>query len=261
MDRVFNPPPGWPTPPEDWKPDSTWKPDPSWPPAPAGWNFWPEREVESATLAASRNPDSDDAPGRPKRRTRRLILAGAGVSLFMLGWVLGTGNSSSTIREAQEVAEAASEERASVDAEQEALETAKTALSEEQQALEAQQKALDEQLTAALSHDAELTVRESALDEREQDIESRSDSLDTRIQEVESQAKEVESRETAVEQAEAAAPLVGSGSSGATTDSPSTSVYYENCTAARAAGAAPVYVGEPGYSRSLDRDGDGVGCE
>lgn len=39
------------------------------------------------------------------------------------------------------------------------------------------------------------------------------------------------------------------------------SVYYENCTAARNAGAAPVYAGEPGYGRHLDRDGDGVGCE
>lgn len=37
--------------------------------------------------------------------------------------------------------------------------------------------------------------------------------------------------------------------------------YYRNCSAARAAGAAPVYAGEPGYARHLDRDGDGVGCE
>lgn len=37
--------------------------------------------------------------------------------------------------------------------------------------------------------------------------------------------------------------------------------YYANCTAARAAGAAPVRVGDPGYARHLDRDGDGVGCE
>lgn len=41
----------------------------------------------------------------------------------------------------------------------------------------------------------------------------------------------------------------------------STSAYYANCSAARAAGAAPVLRGEPGYSRKLDRDGDGVGCE
>lgn len=39
------------------------------------------------------------------------------------------------------------------------------------------------------------------------------------------------------------------------------SVHYANCTAARAAGAAPVMRGDPGYSRKLDRDNDGVGCE
>jgi hypothetical protein len=37
--------------------------------------------------------------------------------------------------------------------------------------------------------------------------------------------------------------------------------YYANCSAARAAGAAPVYAGEAGYARRLDRDNDGVGCE
>ncbi|WP_066302364.1 excalibur calcium-binding domain-containing protein [Arthrobacter luteolus] len=38
-------------------------------------------------------------------------------------------------------------------------------------------------------------------------------------------------------------------------------VYYANCSAARAAGAAPVYIGSPGYGKHLDRDGDGIGCE
>lgn len=42
---------------------------------------------------------------------------------------------------------------------------------------------------------------------------------------------------------------------------PPASVYYENCDAARAAGAAPVYRGEPGYGAHLDRDDDGIGCE
>lgn len=36
---------------------------------------------------------------------------------------------------------------------------------------------------------------------------------------------------------------------------------YPNCAAARAAGAAPVRRGEPGYGLHLDRDGDGVACE
>ena len=39
------------------------------------------------------------------------------------------------------------------------------------------------------------------------------------------------------------------------------SAYYANCTAARAAGVAPLYRGDPGYRRALDRDGDGVACE
>jgi hypothetical protein len=42
---------------------------------------------------------------------------------------------------------------------------------------------------------------------------------------------------------------------------PSGDVYYENCDAARAAGAAPVRRGDPGYGAHLDRDGDGVACE
>lgn len=36
---------------------------------------------------------------------------------------------------------------------------------------------------------------------------------------------------------------------------------YRNCTEARAAGAAPVLRGEPGYGPHLDRDNDGIGCE
>lgn len=42
---------------------------------------------------------------------------------------------------------------------------------------------------------------------------------------------------------------------------PSSSVYYKNCTAVRAAGAAPIYAGQPGYGTHLDRDRDGIACE
>ncbi|WP_338026339.1 excalibur calcium-binding domain-containing protein [Cohnella algarum] len=67
-----------------------------------------------------------------------------------------------------------------------------------------------------------------------------------------------------------------SGGAGTTTNQPETStgndpseptnqqsgtVVYETCKAAREAGAAPLYVGDPGYSKKLDRDGDGVACE
>lgn len=36
---------------------------------------------------------------------------------------------------------------------------------------------------------------------------------------------------------------------------------FANCAAARAAGAAPVRRGDPGYGSHLDRDNDGIGCE
>ena len=46
----------------------------------------------------------------------------------------------------------------------------------------------------------------------------------------------------------------------ATTAAPA-GVYYQNCTAVRAAGAAPIRAGDPGWQPKFDRDGDGVGCE
>lgn len=39
------------------------------------------------------------------------------------------------------------------------------------------------------------------------------------------------------------------------------SVYYPNCRAARASGAAPMHRGAPGYRSELDGDDDGIACE
>lgn len=50
-----------------------------------------------------------------------------------------------------------------------------------------------------------------------------------------------------------------SGKSGSSGSSGST--YYANCSAARAAGAAPLHKGDTGYRSGLDRDNDGVACE
>jgi hypothetical protein len=36
---------------------------------------------------------------------------------------------------------------------------------------------------------------------------------------------------------------------------------YSTCAAARAAGAAPLRRGQPGYASHLDADGDGIACE
>jgi hypothetical protein len=39
------------------------------------------------------------------------------------------------------------------------------------------------------------------------------------------------------------------------------SVYYAGCDEARAAGAAPIYRGSPGYRPGMDGDDDGIACE
>jgi len=40
-----------------------------------------------------------------------------------------------------------------------------------------------------------------------------------------------------------------------------TDVYFANCTEAKAAGAAPIRAGAPGYRTALDRDRDGIACD
>ena len=47
----------------------------------------------------------------------------------------------------------------------------------------------------------------------------------------------------------------------ATTATTAKTVSYANCAAVEAAGKAPIRKGEPGYSTSLDRDGDGIACD
>ena len=42
---------------------------------------------------------------------------------------------------------------------------------------------------------------------------------------------------------------------------PPSNVFYQNCAAVRAAGAAPIRSGDPGFQSKFDRDGDGIGCE
>ncbi|WP_229710212.1 excalibur calcium-binding domain-containing protein [Novosphingobium indicum] len=44
-------------------------------------------------------------------------------------------------------------------------------------------------------------------------------------------------------------------------NTPQPGAYYRNCDAARAAGVAPLYYGEPGYREGMDGDGDGIACE
>jgi len=55
---TFNPPPGWPKPPEGWVPPKGWAPDPKWPPVPPGWQLW---IGDVAQTAAESRPIPDPA--------------------------------------------------------------------------------------------------------------------------------------------------------------------------------------------------------
>lgn len=147
--------------------------------------------------------------------------------------------------------------------------------------------------TAADFNAYQETEREKIEDEAEQDAQStiaereeeaaaaekRAEEAETELQEHKDEAKaaeEAREEEKAEEEAAAAeaeeerqrqeeaaqnTPAPAAPPEPQNTTSSAPSAYYENCTAAREAGAAPVHRGEPGYGTHLDRDGDGIGCE
>lgn len=101
---------------------------------------------------------------------------------------------------------------------------------------------------AATSTNDKQEVEKEAEEQQEQDEEA------ARVAEEQRQQEEaVRAAAEQQKQEEAAAA--------AATETQASNVYYKNCSAVRAAGAAPIRVGESGYSRKLDRDGDGIGCE
>ena len=62
--------------------------------------------------------------------------------------------------------------------------------------------------------------------------------------------------------APAPAPAPAPDPAPAPAPAPAPGVYYQNCTAVKAAGAAPIYPGDPGWQDKFDgNDNDGIGCE
>ena len=80
---VFNPPPGWPQPPEGWTPPKGWSPDPAWPALPSGWQLWlpadsePPVSESGPTETEVRPPaprTTDLTPGLPAGPDPRVVL-------------------------------------------------------------------------------------------------------------------------------------------------------------------------------------------
>jgi hypothetical protein len=84
----FNPPPGWPAPPEGYVPPPGWQPDPSWPPAPPGWQLWVPADAPGNPTAAGYGAPSPPAAGSDG--TLRTSAA-AGYALPANPWSTGYG--------------------------------------------------------------------------------------------------------------------------------------------------------------------------
>jgi beta-lactam-binding protein with PASTA domain len=73
-------------------------------------------------------------------------------------------------------------------------------------------------------------------------------------------ADQAAAQQAAAQAAQAAKPAPAPAAPAPAAPAPA-SAYYQNCDAVRAAGAAPLYAGQPGFRAALDRNSNGVACE
>nr|WP_246256512.1 PH domain-containing protein [Pseudarthrobacter oxydans] len=92
----FNPPPGWPTPPDGWEPPKGWTPPADWPEAPEGWNFRVPVEqpgkgtvgglIDKARTARGQSHVTENArPDAPGTRAAEVLWEGASSQLGGIG--------------------------------------------------------------------------------------------------------------------------------------------------------------------------------
>lgn len=203
-----------------------------------------ERYWDGEAWTEQVQPKAQQRPQRRKRVVRLPFVIAIGVGALVLGVMIGGGGADP--KESAEYLEISKELVVAEDASTElAEETA--ALEEELDALTDEVAQLADQQQAVVDAEAAIAARETAADERDAALQQRE--------------SDVQGREAAVQTRESSASVSQPAPPAAQPSAPAPSAHYENCTAARNAGAAPVRSGDPGYGRHLDRDGDGVGCE
>jgi len=201
--------------------------------------------------AGSGSPASAGGSARRPRWHRRTLLAVLGLVIFFMGVACG-GRVDSTDAAAEGVTapSAGAEVEAEAEKEKETANETEKELAEREAELDrvaaevaARADALDDLRARLDAHQARLDARKQKLDDRTANLSQRRAALDEREDRLDAQAQDLAAAD--------AQDDAGSGQS----------VYYGNCSEARAAGAAPLYVGDPGYAGHLDGDGDGVACE
>lgn len=102
--------------------------------------------------------------------------------------------------------------------------------------------------------------KESNLDQRQDELNQKASELNQKSADLDKRSSDLDARESEI-QSQSSSPQPSSGHSGNSDSTSTGGAYYKNCAAARRAGAAPLYRGQPGYRSALDADGDGIACE
>lgn len=102
---------------------------------------------------------------------------------------------------------------------------------------------------------SEIAVARERLERLESDLDARGEQLARRDRRLDRRKTRLDERAAALEDRQQ--QLVAESAPEPEPDA----VFYDNCDDARAAGAAPVHQGDPGYGPHLDADGDGIGCD
>ncbi|WP_254259302.1 excalibur calcium-binding domain-containing protein [Leucobacter chinensis] len=196
-------------------------------------------------------PAPDDGK---KRRTAPLWgTVTTGTVALLLGVSIGAGSSSNAIdpQEHDDLKQQLESTASELKEQKEAHEEAVAKLAEDRDEIAEQLATSKKELATTKKEVAK------AVDEKTQAVAAQLEAVDLK-EAAEQREAEATARATAAEAVANSAPQQF-----ASTPEPAatTPTYFQNCTAARAAGAAPVYRGDPGYGPHLDRDGDGIGCE
>lgn len=193
------------------------------------------------------------APSAKKKRSVKkfIVPTVTAVAALLLGMGFGSAGSSSENSDLKAQVAELEQTNAAMDERLGALES----IQDEYDALDAEHADTVAALAEAEDSTADLTAQVSELEGQAADLTSKLDAKTAALDAKTAEYDELASQPVAAAPApEAAAPPVAE-------EPAQQSAYYENCTAARNAGAAPVRTGDPGYGSHLDRDGDGVACE
>lgn len=90
--KVYNPPPGWPRPPEGWVPGPDWRPDPSWPGRPQRWNLLVDPEFLMRPVDLGEDLDFGPPARVTKKRLKEASLGAADAIAWQICQAAGVRN-------------------------------------------------------------------------------------------------------------------------------------------------------------------------